>query len=65
MFPGLWESLGIEGAIKEQARGNTAELKIPKIVFVAVPLRSGVEIGFQVMANDEILRKDPRRKDCK
>lgn len=53
MFPGLWESLGIEGAIKEQAWGYTAELKIPKIVFVAVPLRPGVEIGFQVMVNDD------------
>lgn len=53
MFPGLWESLGIEAAIKEQPWGYTAELKVPKIVFVAVPLRPGVKIGFQVMVNDD------------
>ena len=53
MFPGLWESLGIEAAIKERPWGYTAELKVPKIVFVAVPLRPGVEVGFQVMVNDD------------
>jgi len=62
MFPGLWESLGIKGAIKEQPWGYTAELKVPKIVFVAVPLWPGVEIGFQIMVNDD---DDGGRRDSK
>jgi len=62
MFPGLWESLGMEAAIKEHPWGYTAELKVPKIVFVAVPLRPGVEVGFQVMVNDD---DDGGRRDSK
>lgn len=52
-FPGLWESLGIEAAIRDVPGGYSAELKVPKDVFVAVPLRPGVEVGFQVMVNDD------------
>ena len=62
MFPGLWESLGMEGAIKERPWGYTAELKVPKIVFVAVPLMLGVRVGFQVMVNDD---DDGGRRDSK
>ncbi|MCK5525703.1 MAG: hypothetical protein KAJ05_01045 [Candidatus Latescibacteria bacterium] len=53
MLPGLWESLGIVAAIRENARGYTAELKVPKGVFVSTPLRFGAEIGFNVMINDD------------
>ncbi|HID94999.1 MAG TPA: hypothetical protein EYP53_02935 [Candidatus Latescibacteria bacterium] len=53
MFPGLWESLGIVAAIKENPRGYTAELKVPKGVFVSVPLKVGVKVGLNVMINDD------------
>jgi len=53
MFPGLWESLGIEGAIKKQPWGFTAEFKVPEIVFITAPLEPGLEVGFQVMVNDD------------
>jgi len=53
MLPGLWESLGIEAAIKENPKGYTAELKVPKIVFIAPPLTVGGKFGFNVMVNDD------------
>lgn len=53
MLPGLWESLGITAAIRKAPSGYTAELKVPKLVFVSVPLRFGVQIGFNVMVNDD------------
>jgi hypothetical protein len=53
MLPGLWESMGITAAIEKNPSGYTAELKVPKLVFVSVPLRSGVQIGFNVMINDD------------
>lgn len=53
MLPGLWESLGITAAVKKNLTGYRAELKVPKIVFVSVPLRPGVRIGFNVMVNDD------------
>ncbi len=62
MLPGLWESLGITAAIKKNSSGYTAELKVPKIVFVSVPLRPGVRIGFNVMVNDD---DDGGRRDSK
>jgi len=53
MLPGLWESLGIVAAIRENAQGYTAELKVPKGVFVSTPLRFGAKVGFNVMINDD------------
>ena len=53
VFPGLWESLGIVAAIQENATGYTAELKVPKGVFVSAPLQFGVTVGFNVMINDD------------
>ena len=53
MLPGLWESLGITAAIRKAPSGYTAELKVPKLVFVSAPLRFGVQIGFNVMVNDD------------
>ena len=53
MLPGLWESMGITAAIAKNPSGYTAELKVPKLVFVSLPLRSGVQIGFNVMINDD------------
>ncbi|MCD6336543.1 MAG: hypothetical protein J7M27_14690 [Candidatus Latescibacteria bacterium] len=62
MLPGLWESLGIVAAIRENARGYTAELKVPKGIFVSTPLRLGAEIGFNVMINDD---DDGEKRDHK
>lgn len=62
MFPGLWESLGIMAAIKENPKGYTAELQVPKGVFVPFPLRVGSQIGFNVMVNDD---DDGGRRDSK
>ena len=53
MYPGLWESLGIEAAIKETPEGYAAELKVPRYVFVPFPLEKGSRIGFNVMVNDD------------
>lgn len=53
MLPGLWESLGIVAAIKENPKGYIAELKVPKIVFIAPPLTVGSKFGFNVMINDD------------
>lgn len=62
MLPGLWESLGIRAAIKRNPGGYTAELKVPKIVFVSVPLYPGGQIGFNVMVNDD---DDGGKRDSK
>lgn len=53
MLPGLWESLGIVAAIQENPQGYTAELKVPKGVFISTPLRVGSKFGFNVMVNDD------------
>ncbi|HID95488.1 MAG TPA: hypothetical protein EYP53_05455 [Candidatus Latescibacteria bacterium] len=53
IFPGLWESLGIVAAIKTSSMGYIVEMKVPKGVFVSVPLGVGVNIGFNVMVNDD------------
>lgn len=53
MLPGLWESLGIVAAIKENHLGYTAELKVPKGIFISKPLRFGAKVGFNIMINDD------------
>ena len=52
-LPGLWESLGIVAALKENPGGYTVEVKIPKITFVSTPFRVDSEFGLDVQAYDD------------
>jgi len=61
-LPGLWESLGVVAAIKENSSGYTVEVKIPQQAFIPILLEKGSQIGFGVMVYDD---DDGGRADSK